>query len=161
MQLLQKQLKCLVEQQRGCNVEKDFNIFLEKAETEVEEMPTFKEYAIDFKTGEYIKDENNDIKVLEKNEALKVWIFKALKTERFRYADVHSDNYGSELETNIGTIYQKSVKDALMINQIRDTLLVNPYILECYNFDISNENEYVPQITFNVKTVYEELEMEV
>ena len=142
-------------------MEKDFNIFLEKAETEVEEIPTFKEYAIDFKTGEYIKDENNDIKVLEKNKALKVWIFKALKTERFRYADVHSDNYGSELETNIGTIYQKSVKDALMINQIRDTLLVNPYILECYNFDISNENEYVPQITFNVKTVYGELEMEV
>ena len=142
-------------------MEKDFNIFLEKAETEVEEMPTFKEYAIDFKTGEYIKDENNDIKVLGKNEALKVWIFKALKTERFRYSDVHSDNYGSELETNIGTIYQKSVKDALMINQIRDTLLVNPYILECYNFDISNENEYVPQITFNVKTVYGELEMEV
>lgn len=140
-------------------MEKDFNIFLEKAETEVEEMPTFKEYAIDFKTGEYIKDENNDIKVLEKNEALKVWIFKALKTERFRYTDVHSDNYGSELETNIGTIYQKSVKDALMINQIRDTLLVNPYILECYNFDISNENEHVPQITFNVKTVYGELEM--
>ena len=142
-------------------MEKDFNIFLKKAEAEVEEMPTFKEYAIDFKTGEYIKDENNDIKVLEKNEALKVWIFKALKTERFRYTDVHSDNYGSELETNIGSIYQKSVKDALMINQIRDTLLVNPYILECYNFEISNEEEYVPQITFNVKTVYGELEMEV
>ena len=142
-------------------MEKDFNIFLKKVETEVEEMPVFKEYAIDFKTGEYIKDENNDVKVLEKNEALKVWIFKALKTERFRYTDVHSDNYGSELETNIGTIYQKSVKDALMINQIRDTLLVNPYILECYNFEISNEEEYVPQITFNVKTIYGELEMEV
>lgn len=141
-------------------MEKDFNIFLNKAEAEVKEMPTFKEYAIDFKTGEYIKDENG-IKILEKNEALKVWIFKALKTERFRYTDVHSDNYGSELENNIGTIYQKSVKDALMINQIRDTLLVNPYILECYNFEISNEDEYVPQITFNVKTVYGELEMEV
>ena len=141
-------------------MEKDFNIFLEKTDAEVEEMPIFKEYAIDFKTRKYIKDENG-IKVLEKNEALKVWIFKALKTERFRYTDVHSDNYGSELETNIGTIYQKSVKDALMINQIRDTLLVNPYITECYNFEISNENEYIPQITFNVKTVYGELEMEV
>ena len=141
-------------------MEKDFNIFLEKTETETEEMPIFKEYAIDFKSGEYIK-EGNDIKVLEKNEALKVWILKALKTERFRYTEVYSDNYGSELETNIGTVYQKSVKDALMINQIRDTLLVNPYISECYNFEISNEDEYVPQITFNVKTVYGELEMEV
>ena len=142
-------------------MEKDFNIFLENTETEVEELPIFKEYAIDFKTGEYIKDENNDVKVLEKNEALKVWIFKALKTERFRYNEVHSNEYGSELKTNIGTIYQKSVKDALIINQIRDTLLVNPYISECYNFDISNEDEYVPQITFNVKTVYGKLEMEV
>ena len=141
-------------------MEKDFNIFLEKTDTAAEKMPTFKEYAIDFKTGEYIK-EGNDIKVLEENEALKVWIFKVLKTERFRYIDVHSDNYGSELENNIGTIYQKSVKDALMINQIRDTLLVNPYILECYNFEISNEDEYVPQITFNVRTIYGELEMEV
>ena len=142
-------------------MEKDFNIFLENTETEVEELPIFKEYAIDFKTGEYIKDENNDVKVLEKNEALKVWIFKALKTERFRYNEVHSNEYGSELETNIGTIYQKSVKDALIINQIRDTLLVNPYISECYNFEISNEDEYIPQITFSVKTIYGELEMEV
>ena len=141
-------------------MEKDFNIFLEKTETEAEEIPIFKEYAIDFKTGEYIK-ERNAIKVLEKNEALKVWIFKALKTERFRYTDVHSDDYGSELETNIGTIYQKSVKDTLMINQIRDTLLVNPYISECYNFEISNEDEYAPQITFNVKTIYGDLDMEV
>ena len=69
MQWLQKQLKCLVEQQTGCNVEKDFNIFLEKTDTEIEEMPIFKEYAIDFKTGEYIK-EGNDIKVLEKNGKL-------------------------------------------------------------------------------------------
>ena len=142
-------------------MEKDFNIFLENTETEVEELPIFKEYAIDFKTGEYIKDENNDVKVLEKNEALKVWIFKALKTERFRYNEVHSNEYGSELKINIGTIYQKSVKDALMINQIRDTLLVNPYISECYNFEISNEDEYIPQITFSVKTIYGELEMEV
>nr|DAJ29177.1 MAG TPA: Protein of unknown function (DUF2634) [Caudoviricetes sp.] len=141
-------------------MEKDFNIFLEKTDAEVEKIPIFKEYAIDFKTREYIKDENG-IKVLEKNEALKVWIFKALKTERFRYTDVHSDDYGSELETNIGTIYHKTVKDALMINQIRDTLLVNPYITECYNFEISNEEEYVPQITFNVRTIYGELEMEV
>ena len=44
---------------------------------------------------------------------------------------------------------------------ISEKLKVNPYILECYNFDISNKNEYIPQITFNVKTVYGELEMEV
>ena len=44
-----------------------------------------------------------------------------------------------------------------------------PYFLYCLEFipedvedmEIFNEDEYVPQITFNVKTVYGELEMEV
>lgn len=49
-------------------MENNFDIFLKKTKTEVEEIPIFKEYAIDFKTGEYLKDENNDIKVLEKTK---------------------------------------------------------------------------------------------
>lgn len=138
----------------------DFKIFMNEQIKKSSTPQTFREYAINFKTLEPLF-ENGKVVILEKNEALKVWIFKALKTERFKYDSVYSDSYGSELHENIGTIYQKSVKDALMINQIKDTLLVNPYILECYNFEISNEDEYVPHITFSVRTVYGELEMEV
>lgn len=137
-----------------------FNIFLEKQENETERtLPVFLEYAIDFETGEYLKnEETKDIKILEKNEALKVWCFKALKTERNRY-EFHSDSYGTDLFEHPGTIYQKSVKDALMINQIQDTLLANPYILECYGFNISNEDEYIPKISFKIKTIYGEDEL--
>lgn len=134
----------------------DFNIFLEEQKENTNNLPPFMEYAIDFETGEYIKDEKtNDIKILKENEALKVWCFKALKTERNRYG-FHSDSYGTDLFEHPGTIYQKSVKDALMINQIQDTLLANPYILECYDFNISNEDEYVPEISFKIKTIYGE-----
>lgn len=118
------------------------------------------EYAIDFETEEYIKDEKrNDIKILMGNEALKVWCFKALKTERNRYG-FHTDSYGTDLFEHPGSIYQKSVKDALMINQIQETLLVNPYILECYDFKISNEVEDVPLISFKIKTIYGDEEVE-
>lgn len=134
----------------------DFNIFLEEQKENTNNLPLFMEYAIDFETGEYIKNEKtNDIKILTGNEALKVWCFKALKTERNRYG-FHSDSYGTDLFENLGTIYQKSVKDALMINQIQDTLLANPYILECFDFKISNEEELVPKISFKIRTIYGE-----
>lgn len=135
----------------------NFNIFLEKQRDETKKtLPVFLEYAIDFETGEYIKnEETKDIKILEKNEALKVWCFKALKTERNRYG-FHSDSYGTDLFEHPGTIYQKSVKDALMINQIQETLLANPYILECYDFVVNNDDEYIPTISFKIKTIYGE-----
>ena len=66
-------------------MEKNFDIFLNDFSGEEQELEIFREYAIDFKTGEYLRGENNDVITLEKNEALKVWIYKALKTERFRH----------------------------------------------------------------------------
>ena len=66
-------------------MEKNFDIFLNDFSGEEQELEIFREYAIDFKTGEYLRGENNDVITLEKNEALKVWIYKALKTERFSH----------------------------------------------------------------------------
>ena len=48
------------------------------------------------------------------SEALKVWIFKALKTKRNFY-EIHSDSYGNDLDVHIGTVYQESIKNALII----------------------------------------------
>lgn len=135
------------------------NVFMKDHKPVESNLPIFMEYAIDFKTGQHlINKETSDIIILEENEALRVWIFKALKTERFRYKEIYSDSYASELRTNIGTVYQKSVKDALMINQIKDCLLANPYILDCYDFEITNENEVEPDIFFKCRTIYGEVE---
>ena len=142
-------------------MEKNFDIFLNNFSSEEQELEIFREYAINFKTGEYLRGENNDVITLEKNEALKVWIYKALKTERFSHF-IYSSSYGSELREHIGTVYNKSIKDALMINEIKDCLLVNPYILECYDFNIIyNEDTTIPNINFKVLTVYGDVEMEV
>ena len=140
-------------------MEKNFDIFLNDFFDEEQELEIFREYAIDFKTGEYLRGDN-DVITLEKNEALKVWIYKALKTERFRHF-IYSSSYGSELREHIGTVYNKSIKDALMINEIKDCLLVNPYILECYDFNIIyDEDTTIPNINFKVLTVYGDVEME-
>lgn len=135
-------------------------LFLKQNEKqEKEKLSIFKEYAIDFDTMQPLKNGNNLVE-LTKNEALKVWIFKALKTKRNFYG-IHSDSYGNNLDVHIGTIYQESVKNALIISEIKDCLLVNPYILDCYNFDLDydTDNNHL-KVSFNVSTIYGESEVE-
>ena len=121
--------------------------------TEKEEWPIFREYAIDFDTLEPLKNGNNLIELSGK-EALKVWIFKALKTKRNFYG-IHSDSYGNNLDVHIGTIYQESIKNALIISEIKDCLLVNPYILDCYNFELNyNSDDNSLKASFNISTIY-------
>jgi len=134
-------------------------LFLKQNEKkEKKELPPFKEYAINFDTLEPLKNGDRLIE-LNGNEALKVWIFKALKTKRNFYG-IHSDSYGNDLDEHIGTIYQESVKNALIISEIKDCLLVNPYILDCYNFDLSyNSDDNHLEVSFNISTVYGESEV--
>ena len=125
---------------------------------EKKDLSLFTEYAIDFDTLEPLKNGNNLIELSE-NEALKVWIFKALKTKRNSY-QIHSDSYGNDLDVHIGTVYQENIKNALIISEIKDCLLVNPYILDCYNFELKyNSDDNHLKVSFNVSTIYGESEV--
>lgn len=133
------------------------NSTIEKSDVE---LPLFKEIAIDFETGEPLL-KKNDFIILEGKEALKVWVWKTLKTERNKYL-IYSDSYGNDLAENIGQIYDKTTKDALMINEIKECLLVNPYITNVYNFNITTlEEGRHPIISFYVDTIYGVVESEV
>jgi len=87
----------------------------QNTEKEKKELPIFTEYAIDFDTLEPLKNGDRLVE-LNGNEALKVWIFKALKTKRNSYK-IHSDSYGNDLDIHIGTVYQESIKNALIISE--------------------------------------------
>ena len=134
-----------------------FEIFLNETETQENDLPLFKEMAIDFETGEPII-KNNEIVTLEGSEALKVWIWRALKTERYKYK-AYSNNYGNELKEQLGTIYDKTIKDAILENEIRECLGVNPYIVRLHSFSIETpEGMQHPYIYFSVDTVYGTIE---
>ena len=130
----------------------------QNTEKEKKELPIFTEYAIDFDTLEPLKNGDRLVE-LNGSEALKVWIFKTLKTKRNSYK-IHSDSYGNDLDIHIGTVYQESIKNALIISEIKDCLLVNPYILDCYNFELNyNNHDNNLKVSFNVSTVYGESEV--
>ena len=130
----------------------------QNTEKEKKELPPFTEYAIDLDTLEPLKNGDRLVE-LNGNEALKVWIFKALKTKRNFY-EIHSDSYVNDLDVHIGTVYQESIKNALIISEIKDCLLVNPYILDCYNFKLDyNSDDNHLKVSFNILTVYGESEV--
>lgn len=135
-----------------------FEIFINSKETEKTEqvLPLFKEMAIDFETGEPII-KNNEIVTLEGVEALKVWVWKILKTERNKYV-AYSESYGNDLKENIGQIYDETVRRAVIQNEIINCLMVNPYITNVNNFQVESDAEKrYPIFYFSVSTIYGEI----
>lgn len=132
----------------------DYSVFLQQQANEREsELETFREYAIDFATGEVLI-KNNEVVPLEENEALKVWAWRSLKTERNKYL-AYTSGFGSELSEHIGTIYNPEVKKQIIISQIEECLKVNPYIIKPHNFEFEYiEDEAHLKVYFAVDTVY-------
>lgn len=124
--------------------------------TVTESLPLYTEAAWDFDNNIPIV-EKGDFKIVTGNEALKTWIYKTMKTERFRYL-IYSWDYGSELDDLIGQNYTPNLTKAEAIRCIKEALLINPYILNISNVEVSFDKG---KLTFSgkVETVYGEMEV--
>lgn len=124
-----------------------------EAQTTVNDLPLFTEMAIDFTTGEPIY-KDNEIVVLTGIEALKVWVWKALHTDKNVYKS-YSKYYGNNLKDQIGFVYDRTIKDQLMTSDIYDCLTYNPYITNVYDFEITTrENGTTVDINFKFDSIY-------
>ena len=114
-------------------------------------LPVAKEIAIDFNTGNPII-KNGDFVIVEKNSAIRVWCYYALKIAKGRFL-AFTRNYGSELEEKIiGKRYdsdtQKQVKRI-----VEDCLLVNKYIKSIDDITVSFNDKI--NIEIELTTVYQ------
>lgn len=111
------------------------------------------EYGIDFSTGQLTGKKVYGV------EAIKVWIWLCLHTERFRY-QLYSQSYGVEFEQYIG---QTVTEDFLFMdaqNVVMRALMVNKNITEINNFEISvDKNKF--HLQFTVMTPFGKGEMQV
>lgn len=132
-------------------------------ETAEESLPEFKEYAFDFIHECFLYDNNGNHKIVIENEALKVWIWKALKTERYRYAAYRHgeyDNvadYGVELEQFIGKNPNNEQTAEQIEEYIRQGLKVNPYITKINSIDIESRSGDSLTLTVDLTSIYGEL----
>ncbi|MCC0682753.1 DUF2634 domain-containing protein [Clostridioides sp. ES-S-0005-03] len=121
-----------------------------------EELPIFKEFAWDFEKDEKII-ENGDFKLVERNEAIKVWIYKTIKTDKYVHL-IYTWDYGTDIKNLIGQKYTKGLTESEAKRYIQEALLINPYILEVNvtNTEFKDDNL---SINLNIKTIYGEEEI--
>ncbi|WP_339102137.1 DUF2634 domain-containing protein [Clostridioides difficile] len=123
-----------------------------------EELPIFREVAWDFEKDEPIL-ENGDFKIIEKNEAIKVWVYKCIKTNKNEH-EIYSLEYGTELSELIGQKYTKGLTESEASRFIKEALLINPYILEV-NVKSANFNRDILGAYIKISTIYGEVEINV
>ena len=114
--------------------------------------PLYKEIAWDFKRNTPIL-ENGDFKIVEANEAIKVWVYKALLVPRYQYS-IYTWDYGSELMDLIGKAYTPSLTKSEAKRYIEEALKINPYILDV-NVISTDFKDSILSANVRVKTIYE------
>lgn len=88
---------------------------------------TEREWGVDFNSGQLTGE------LVSGREAIKAWIWKALMTERFRYA-IYSWNYGSEVDSYIGRYLTEEYRKTDIRLALEDALLINENITEIQNY---------------------------
>ena len=120
--------------------------------------PLYREVAWDFKKNEPII-ENGEFKIVEGNEAIKVWVYKSLLTANKEFS-IYSWDYGTELYNLIGKPYTRSLVESEAKRYIEEALLINPYILEVNVID-SNFEDWSLTCNIKITTIYGESEVSI
>ena len=118
--------------------------------------PLYREIAWDFKKDTPII-QNGDFKIVEGNEAIKVWVYKALLVPRYNYS-IYSWNYGSELMDLIGKAYTPQLTKSEAKRYIEEALKINPYILDVNVID-TDFKDSVLSANVKITTIYGESEV--
>lgn len=122
---------------------------------EVKELPMAREWAWDFEKLDF-KTKNGKMYQVEGNEAVKIWIWKLLNTQRYRYM-IFSWDYGHEMEDLIGKYTQgftESEAERLVKEAVESNL--KDYVLEMKDFDIQLVEDTL-SVAFTAVTPYGEV----
>lgn len=130
------------------------------ASTSVDDLPELQDFAWDFDHDTFRRDTHGNIILVTENEALKVWIYKCLKTERARYpayrhGEYNQDApYGAELERFIGKRINNKATSEDVIRYIKEGLEVNPYIVRIISIKATNIEGDALEISVDLESIY-------
>lgn len=104
------------------------------------DLPLFREYDWNFEDDTFRYNSSGKRIALEGDEALKIWVYKALKTERNQYL-AYSTRYGIELKPFIGKVMSVGERYSELKRVIIECLMVNPYIksIDSIEFDANGD----------------------
>lgn len=119
-----------------------------EAQSESGDLPLYTEWAMDWDAGAFAA-RNGLPYTVTGDEALRIWVRCALHPEnqRFLYS-AHSEAYGNQLATYMTGRSDQGILENLLRRELRETLLVSPYITDCQ----------VRDVTFDGSTLHMEVE---
>lgn len=120
-------------------------------------LPLAKEYAWDYDNNDFLLIDGKHVIVTGK-EAVKVWIWHVFQTERYKYL-AYSWNYGHEFFDILGKGLSRGGVISEIERGVKEALLINPYISDVKDIDITLEDTVQVQATVN--TVYGEVTVSV
>ena len=134
-------------------------------ENAASELPYLEEYAWDFEHNCFRYDANGNHIIVTETEAIKVWVYKCLKCERFMYNvyrhGIYNDrcNYGVWLEKYIGKNPNNEKTASAVRKEIRDAILANPYIESIDYLEIDSIKSDTLVLNMGLTSIYGSLEM--
>lgn len=135
----------------------------ENDELAEEDVPTIgKSFLFDFKKGDFVMKDGKLV-VLAGIEALKMWIIKVIRTEKFRFRIYESENdeqYGVMLEDLIGSNFDREFIEAEIEREVTEALLLHEYIISVDEWQFERNSKKMT-VSFAVTTYDETLNMEV
>lgn len=126
------------------------------AEKRTQELPLYRDVEWDEKTNTPVWRGGNPA-IATGIKAVYAWAWRALQTERRRH-EPYSWNYGCALEALIGQSFSSALKRAEAVRDVRECLLVNPYITEVDNVTVDMEGDKL-EITCRLVTIYGEVNL--
>lgn len=93
-------------------------------------------YAINFETGEFVKNPDGSIKLLNEFDSYIQWCQKALMTLRYKYA-AYSDLYGKDI---ISSNLDKKAMELEIKRVTREALMVHPFTQDVNSFSFDWRN---------------------
>lgn len=135
----------------------DFPFVTGTRSSDEEKLPLFKEYAWDFYNDSFKLDGNGQMILLEGDEALKVWIIKTLRTERYRHL-AYSWRYGLSMYKLINKVMAVGERRSELRRYITESLMANPYIkaVKSIEFVETNHGRNL-EINILINTIYGEI----
>lgn len=110
-----------------------------------------REYEIDFAENRLTG------RIVEGLEAIRVWVWCCIHTERFRYA-LYSWQYGVSLEKHLGQTTTEEYLEVDSQAEIEEALKVHPYITGIDDFQVSKNGTKL-KIKLTVKTKLGKIEV--
>jgi len=112
--------------------------YVEKIDVEEDllEEKGFCEYAYDFENNELMTKDGKHYYVYG-NEAMKIWIYKAMITNRFRHS-AYTDRFGTEIYSLIGEVISSKFKQAEIKRYITEAIMVHPFMVSINQIDMKS-----------------------